>query len=98
MSFNKNQSTGMALLDIKKALDSVWHKGLLFKMRRYNYPLFLTKLTSPFLSDRLSFVDINGTGSKLYPIPAGVPQGSLLSPRLFNIYISGSQLSLARGT
>ena len=89
MNFNKNQSTGMALLDIEKAYDSVWHKGLLFKMRKYNYPLSLIKLTSSFLSDRSSFVDINGIGSKLYSIPAGVPQGSLLSPHLFNIYING---------
>ena len=79
MSFNWNG----------KAFDSVWHKGLLFKMWRYKYPLFLIKLTSSFLSDRSSFVDINGNASELYPIPAGVPQGSLLSPHLFNIIING---------
>lgn len=89
MSFNKNQATGMALLDLEKAFDSVWHKGLLFKMWRYKYPLYLIKRTSSFLSDRSSFVDINGNASELYPIPAGVPQGSLLSPHLFNIFING---------
>ena len=89
MGFNKNQSTGMALLDIEKAFDSVWHKGLLYKLHRCNYPLFLTKLISSFLSDRSSFVDINGFHSEPYPIPAGVPQGSLLSPHLFNFFING---------
>ena len=44
LNYNKFQSTGMALLDIDKAFDSVWHKGLLFKLHRYNYPLFLTSV------------------------------------------------------
>ena len=77
------------IVSTKTSLDSVWHKGLLFEMWRYKYPLFLIKLTSSFLSDRSSFVDINGNASELYPIPAGVPQGSLLSPHLFNIIING---------
>lgn len=58
-------------------------------MWRCKYLLFLIKLTSSFLSDRSSFVDINDNASGLYPIPAGIPQWSLLSPHLFNIFING---------
>lgn len=41
------------------------------------------------LSDQSSFVEINGNASELYPIPAGVPHGSLLATHLFNIFVNG---------
>ena len=43
---NKSEgySTGVAILDIEKAFDSVWHKGLISKMSRFNFPIYLTKM------------------------------------------------------
>lgn len=78
----------MALLDIMKAFDSVWHDALLHKLKLNGYPAFLIKIISSFLSERQSFVSINGSDSQHFKIPAGVPQGSPLSPHLFNVFIN----------
>lgn len=78
----------MVLLDIEKAFDSVWHDGLIYKTTQNNYPIFLVKLMQSFLTNRKSFVSLNGINSDPYNVPAEVPQGSLLSPHLFNIFIN----------
>jgi endonuclease/exonuclease/phosphatase family metal-dependent hydrolase len=88
INFNKNKSTGLVLLDLEKAFDSVWHDGLLHKLLSNRYPNYLIKLMSSFLCDRSAFVETKGEKSTQYPIPAGVPQGSLLSPHLFNIFVN----------
>jgi hypothetical protein len=74
----------MTLIDIEKAFVSVWHDALL----SYNFPNYLLKTVSSFLNDRLAFVAIGGSESSKYHIPAGVPQGSPLSPYLFNLFIN----------
>lgn len=89
---NKNKmirkSTGIVLLDIEKAFDSVWHNGLIFKLNKSNVPKYIVKLIKSFVSDRKFFVFINGTASTKRKIPAGLPQGSVLSPLLYSIFIS----------
>jgi len=84
--FNENKSTGMVLLDIEKAFDSVWHDALLHKLMVAGVPTHLVKIVQSFLENRSSFVAINDKKSLAYDIPAGVPQGSPLSPHLFNIF------------
>jgi endonuclease/exonuclease/phosphatase family metal-dependent hydrolase len=91
--FNKNRSTGLALLDLEKAFDSVWHDGLVHKLFVNNYPLYLVKLIQSFLTNRTAHVDVNGSSSTPFHIPAGVPQGSILSPHLFNVYINDIPLN-----
>ncbi|KAG5676799.1 hypothetical protein PVAND_006607 [Polypedilum vanderplanki] len=88
IGFNHNQSTGMVLLDIQKAFDSVWLNGLVFKLIKLNFPPGLIKVIDSFLFNRTAQVDINQCLSDTFSIPAGVPQGSALSPFLFNIYIN----------
>lgn len=87
-SLSEKKSTGLLAFDIEKAFDSVWHKGLVHKMFKLKFPLYITKLIRSFLSKRSFQVSINGTNSKSYNIVAGVPQGSVLSPTLYNIFTS----------
>lgn len=85
-NFNVGKSTGMVLLDIKAAFDSVWHTGLIFKMIKYNFPTHLIKFIQSFLEDRYFEVHIGNEHSTKTKICSGCPQGSCLSPILYNIY------------
>lgn len=87
-NFNQGKSTGMILLDIKAAFDSVWHKALIYKMIRHRFPNELVCIIQSFLKDRSFKVHIGKTTSDLISIPAGCPQGSCLSPLLYNIFTS----------
>lgn len=86
LRFNEDKSTAMTLLDVEKAFDSVWHDALCHKLVTYNFPIFIVKIISSFLNNRVSFVAINKSKSSRFNVPAGVPQGSPLSPHLYNIF------------
>lgn len=86
--FNKDKTTGLVLLDIEKAFDSVWHEGLIHKLFNYNFPIYIVKLIESFLKNRKAFVSLQKVQSDHFEVPAGVPQGSLLSPLLFNVFIN----------
>ena len=75
-------------LDISKAFDKVWHKGLLFKLKQNGISGKLLNLISDFLSNRKQRVVLNGQYSSWKNIEAGVPQGSILGPLFFLIYIN----------
>ncbi|CAG9133853.1 unnamed protein product [Plutella xylostella] len=74
-----------AFLDIKQAFDRVWHKGLLFKVKKY-LPHAFFGLIQSYLCDRVFHVKENGSMSRFYDINAGVPQGSVLGPTLYSLY------------
>ena len=74
--------------DISKAFDKVWHKGLLFKLRKIGIDSNLLLWFENYLSNRQQQVVINGKVSTLLTVGAGVPQGSILGPLLFLIYIN----------
>ena len=75
-------------MDISKAFDRVWHDGLLYKRKLYGINGPLLNLLKSFLTNRFQRVVLNGQTSNWKEILAGVPQGSILGPLFFLVFIS----------
>ena len=86
--FNEHRSTGAVFLDIEKAFDKVWHEGLLYKLIKFGIPDAMTHLLGSYLKERQFTVRVQDCNSTKREIRAGVPQGSLLGPVLFNLYVN----------
>ena len=86
-AFDRSGTTQAIALDISKAFDKVWHAGLLHKLTSYGISGQMFGLVSSFLSNRQLWVVLDGKSSQEYLVNAGVPQGSILGPTLFLLYI-----------
>ena len=97
-SFDDGFEVRGVFLDISKAFDKVWHEGLIFKLKQNGISGNLLNLLCDFLRNRKQRVLLNGQVSDWSDVRAGVPQGSILGPLLFLIYINDLSEGLSSNT
>lgn len=84
-----NKSVGLVKLDVEKASDSVWHDGLIYKLKtKFNFPPTLWKLINSFIRGREYIVFVKGSKSYKVKMTAGLAQGTVLNPLLYSLYVS----------
>ena len=86
--------TGMVLIDLRKAFDTVNHEILCSKLKSIGLNKNSVEWFSSYLGNRQQLVECNGTKSEFADITCGVPQGSILGPLLFSIYVNDMDSSI----
>ncbi|KAL4130849.1 hypothetical protein QTP88_008228 [Uroleucon formosanum] len=91
-SLEKKKYCSCVFLDVSQAFDRVWHEGLLFKIKAF-LPTTYFLLIKSYLTDRHFQVKFGSSFSNIEKISAGVPQGGILSPILYNVYAADQPTS-----
>ena len=87
-SLDNRKVVGAVLMDLSKAFDCIPHDLLIAKMHAYGFSIDSLKIFYSYLKGRKQNVKINNTYSVFQVLLSGVPQGSILGPILFNIFIN----------
>ena len=85
------RSSGRAaatLLDLNSAFDNLRHDRLLLQLRQQGFPAYITRWLMSFLTGRTAQVFVHGLTSNIRQLSRGAPQGTVLGPLLFNLYIN----------
>ena len=88
MALDNGSVVGALFIDLEKAFDTIEHQTLEMKLQAVGISGNCYSLLMNYLADRQQYVDIEGAVSNLCPVDYGVPQGSLVGPRLFSIYVN----------
>ncbi|KAL4119272.1 hypothetical protein QTP88_012105 [Uroleucon formosanum] len=91
-SLEKKKYCSCVFLDVSQAFDRVWHEGLLFKIKAFLLTTYFLLIKS-YLTDRHFQVKFGSSFSNIEKISAGVPQGGILSPILYNVYAADQPTS-----
>ncbi|XP_066930768.1 uncharacterized protein [Clytia hemisphaerica] len=87
-AMNKSEITLSILIDYSKAFDTIDHFTLIDKLKKLNFSSMSLQIIISYLTNRQQFVQVNDKRSPVQPIHFGVPQGSILGPVLFNLYVT----------
>ena len=97
-AFHRKMYSACFFLDLRKAFDTVDHKILLQKLEHYGFRGQCYRYLSSYYQNRKQYVHINGHNSPTMTIKTGVPQGSIIGPLCFSLFINDLPLAVEENT